>query len=108
MRLAPRWDVGILCAVLPFALSFAGLLFVRRFDRGRPEPLGIVAATFALGGLFVVPAAVGELALSAATPWLDPAVTTLGGQCVGLPLALAGFTFSFHPAAHTPTCLGAR
>ncbi len=107
MRLAPRWDVGILCAVLPFALSFAWLLFVRRFDRGRPEPLGIVAATFALGGLFVVPAAVVELALSAATPWLDPAVTTLGGQFLALPLALAVFTLVVGAVEETAKWLGA-
>jgi len=105
-RLEARWGVGIPCAVLPFALSFAWLLFVRRFDRARPEPMGLVAATFALGGLFVVPAAIVELAVSAATPWLDPAVATLGGQVLALPLALAVFTLVVGAVEETAKWLG--
>jgi RsiW-degrading membrane proteinase PrsW (M82 family) len=105
-RLEARWSIGIACAVLPFALSFAWLLFVRRFDRARPEPMGLVAGTFALGGLFVVPAAIVELALSAATPWLDPAVATLGGQFLALPLALAVFTLVVGVVEETAKWLG--
>ncbi len=80
------------CAVFPFALSFAWLAFVRRFDRARPEPTWLVVATFALGGLSVVPAGLAEMAYAAATPWLDPSVVTLGGQAWALPIAIVVFS----------------
>jgi RsiW-degrading membrane proteinase PrsW (M82 family) len=80
------------CAILPFALSFAWLGFVRRFDRARPEPIWLVVATFALGGLSTIPAGLAEMAYAAATPWLDPSVMTLGGQAWALPIAIAVFT----------------
>ncbi|MGH7298550.1 MAG: PrsW family intramembrane metalloprotease [Polyangiaceae bacterium] len=88
----PRWGVATACALLPFALSFAWLFFVRRFDRARPEPLWLVVATFALGGLAIVPAALAELAFGAISPWLDPGLATLGGQPRALPLAIGVFT----------------
>jgi RsiW-degrading membrane proteinase PrsW (M82 family) len=88
----PRWVVAAACALLPFALSFAWLFFVRRFDRARPEPMWLVLATFALGGLSIVPAALGEIGFSKLSPWLDPGLATLGGQAFALPLAIAVFT----------------
>jgi RsiW-degrading membrane proteinase PrsW (M82 family) len=80
------------CIVLPFLLSLGWLAFVRRFDRARPEPLWLVVATFALGGLSVVPAGLAEVGCAKATPWLDPSVMTLGGQVWALPIAVAVFT----------------
>jgi RsiW-degrading membrane proteinase PrsW (M82 family) len=91
-RLPPRWSLAVACALLPFALSFAWLFFVRRFDRARPEPWWLVATTFALGGLAVVPAAIAEIAFAASTPWLDPSVMTFGGQAWALPIAIVVFT----------------
>ncbi len=91
-RLPARWGLASACALLPFALSFAWLLFVRRFDRARPEPTWLVVATFGLGGLAIVPAALAEIGLASLTPWLDPSVVTLGGQLWALPLSLAVFT----------------
>jgi protease PrsW len=87
--LPPRWSLATACAVLPFLLSFAWLFFVRRFDRARPEPIWLVAATFGLGCVSVVPAAIVEAAFGDASPWLDPSVATLGGQLWALPLAIA-------------------
>jgi len=86
--LPPRWGLAAVSAVLPFLASFAWLFFVRRFDRARPEPLWLVLATFALGGLSIVPAALVEAGCAAATPWLDSSVVTLGGQLWALPLAI--------------------
>jgi RsiW-degrading membrane proteinase PrsW (M82 family) len=91
-HLPTRAGLAAACAVLPFVLSFAWLVFVRRFDRARPEPAWLVVATFVLGGLSVVPAALVELGLASATPWLEPSVWTLGGQLWAFPLALVAFT----------------
>jgi RsiW-degrading membrane proteinase PrsW (M82 family) len=88
---APRWSLAAACAILPFVLSFAWLFFVRRFDRARPEPMWLVTATFALGGVAIVPAAIVEYALAKASPWLDPSFVTLGGQPWALPLAIPVF-----------------
>jgi RsiW-degrading membrane proteinase PrsW (M82 family) len=93
-RLPVRLGLATACAILPFVLSFAWLLFLRRFDRARPEPMWLVAVTFALGALSVIPAAGVELGLSSASPWLDPAMSTLGGQWRALPLSLAVFTLT--------------
>lgn len=90
--LPARWGLATACLVIPFALSFAWLAFVRRFDRARPEPMWLVAATFALGGASVVPAGLVEAAADRLTPWLDPSVATLGGQLWALPLAVGVFT----------------
>ncbi|HEX8789945.1 MAG TPA: PrsW family intramembrane metalloprotease [Polyangiaceae bacterium] len=87
--LPPRWGLAAASAILPFALSFGWLFFVRRFDRARPEPLWLVLATFALGGLAIVPAGLVEVGLSMLTPWLDPSVVTMGGQLWALPIAIA-------------------
>jgi RsiW-degrading membrane proteinase PrsW (M82 family) len=84
----PRWGLAAASAILPFALSFGWLFFVRRFDRARPEPMWLVLATFALGGLSIVPAALVEVGLSMLTPWLDPSVVTMGGQVWALPIAI--------------------
>jgi RsiW-degrading membrane proteinase PrsW (M82 family) len=92
--LPPRWGLATACAVLPFALSFAWLFFVRRFDRARPEPTWLVVATFALGGLAIVPAGLAEVGLEALTPWLDPTLATLGGQAWALPLSIPVFTIA--------------
>jgi RsiW-degrading membrane proteinase PrsW (M82 family) len=105
--LPPRWGLATACALLPFALSFGWLFFVRRFDRARPEPLWLVLATFALGGLAIVPAALAELGLSMLSPWLDPSLATMGGQLWALPLALAVFTLVVGGAEEGSKFLGA-
>ncbi|MGH7270486.1 MAG: PrsW family intramembrane metalloprotease, partial [Polyangiaceae bacterium] len=91
-HLAPRYGIAAACALLPFALSLGWLLFVRRFDRARPEPTWLVLATFALGGVAVLPAGLLELGCSGATPWLDPSIMTFGGQLWALPIAIVVFT----------------
>jgi len=48
----------------------------------------LVLATFALGGLSIVPAGLAEVGLSMLTPWLDPSVVTMGGQMWALPIAI--------------------
>jgi RsiW-degrading membrane proteinase PrsW (M82 family) len=105
--LPPDRGLAAACAVLPFVLSFGWLLFVRRFDRARPEPTWLVVATFALGGLSVVPAAIAELACGAATPWLDPSVMTLGGQLWALPIAITVFSLVVGVAEEGSKFLGA-
>jgi RsiW-degrading membrane proteinase PrsW (M82 family) len=90
-RVPPRWGLATACALLPFAFSFGWLSFVRRFDRTRPEPPWLVVATFALGGVAIVPAALIEIGLARASPWLDPSLATLGGQPWALPLAIPVF-----------------
>jgi RsiW-degrading membrane proteinase PrsW (M82 family) len=90
--LPPRWGLAAACALLPFVLSFAWLFFVRRFDRMRPEPVWLVVATFVLGGIAIVPAALAEIGISMISPWLDPGLATLGGQAWALPLSIAVFT----------------
>jgi RsiW-degrading membrane proteinase PrsW (M82 family) len=105
--LAPRNGLAAACALLPFALSFAWLFFVRRFDRVRPEPMWLVLATFALGGMAIVPAALAELALAKATPWLDPSVVTLGGQAWALPIAIPVFAVAVGLVEEGAKLLGA-
>ena len=78
--LASSWPTAIACAVLPMLVSLAWLIFVRRFDRARPEPW------------WLVPAAYAESALADLTPYLDPHVMSLGGQLIGLPSAIVAFT----------------
>jgi RsiW-degrading membrane proteinase PrsW (M82 family) len=87
-RVPVRWGVATACALLPLVVSIAWLLFVRRFDRARPEPWWLVLATFALGGVAVLPALAVELLCAAASPWLDPSLVTLGGRLWSLPVAL--------------------
>ena len=106
-RLPPSRGLAAACALLPFALSFGWLAFVRRFDRARPEPIWLVVATFALGGLSVVPAGLAEMACAAATPWLDPSVMTLGGQAWALPIAIVVFTVVVGVAEEGSKFLGA-
>lgn len=83
-----RWGIAAASALVPLVVSLAWLLFVRRFDRARPEPWWLVLSTFALGGVAVIPALAFQLACAATTPWLDPSLVTLGGQAWSLPIAL--------------------
>ncbi len=105
--LPPRWGLAAASAVLPFVLSFAWLFFVRRFDRGRPEPLWLVVATFALGGLSIIPAALVEVACSALSPWLDSSAVSMGGQLWALPLTIAVSTLVVGGAEEGSKFLGA-
>ncbi len=93
-RVRPHWAVGAACAILPFALSFAWLSFVRRFDRARPEPMWLVVATFGLGCLSIVPAGLAEAGLGNLWEWLDPSLVTMGGQLWALPLAIPVFALT--------------
>jgi RsiW-degrading membrane proteinase PrsW (M82 family) len=106
-RLPANRGLAAACALLPFALSFAWLAFVRRFDRARPEPIWLVVATFALGGLSVVPAGLAEMACAAVTPWLDPSVMTFGGQSWALPIAILVFSVVVGIAEEGSKFLGA-
>jgi RsiW-degrading membrane proteinase PrsW (M82 family) len=105
--LPARWGLAAASAVLPFLLSFAWLFFVRRFDRGRPEPLWLVLATFALGGLSIIPAALIEAGCSALSPWLDSSVVSMGGQLWALPLTIAVSTLVVGGAEEGSKFLGA-
>ena len=89
-----RWGIATACILLPLALSFGWLFFVRRFDRARPEPMWLVVATFALGAVSVVPGVLLERWIMGATPYLNPSVMTLGGQLMGFPFAVPVFTVS--------------
>jgi RsiW-degrading membrane proteinase PrsW (M82 family) len=106
-RLPPDVPLAVACAVLPFLLSLGWLFFVQRFDRSRPEPAWLVLATFALGGLAVVPAGLVEAGCAVATPLLDPSVMTLGGQVWALPIAVAVFSLVVGVAEEGAKFLGA-
>lgn len=106
-RLPPRWGLAAACALLPFALSFAWLFFVRRFDRARPEPTWLLVATFALGGLAIVPAALLEIGASKLSPWLDPSLVTMGGQLRALPIAVVVFSLVVGAVEEGAKLLGA-
>src|SRR5207247_746591 len=82
------YRLAALAVAVPVLLSLAWLSFVRRFDRGSPEPLGIVLVTFVLGALAAPVAGVIEAALRRASPFLNPHLTSLGGQLLGAPLTL--------------------
>ncbi len=105
--LPPRWRLAAACALLPLLTSLGWLLFVRRFDRARPEPWWLVLATFALGALSIVPAGLIELGCAWLTPWLDPSLVTLGGQLWALPLSVAVATLVVGGAEEGAKLLGA-
>jgi len=90
--LPPNTALATACFVVPILLSIAWLVFIRRFDRAHPEPMWLIAVTFALGGLATFPAGLAELSLVKLSPWLDPRVVTFGGQLFALPLAFVVFT----------------
>lgn len=92
VRLPPNRTLALACLLLPIVLSFAWLVFVRRFDRAHPEPMWLVGSTFFLGALATVPAALLELGFSRLSPWLDPSLVTFGGRVSALPLAIVVFT----------------
>jgi len=77
--------------VLPLVLSLVYAAFVRRFDRAHPEPLGLVAITFVLGGLSAALAGAVELACVSLSPWTTPQLLTFGGAAKALPLSTIGF-----------------
>ncbi len=90
--LPPNRALAMACLVVPIVLSLAWLVFVRRFDRAHPEPMWLIAMTFLLGALAVVPAGLLEAGFARASPWLDPSLATFGGQTFALPLAFVVFT----------------
>jgi RsiW-degrading membrane proteinase PrsW (M82 family) len=87
-----RWGLACLGVLLPLAVSLGWLVFVRRFDRARPEPRSLVLVTFVLGGIGVVFAAWIERSLQELSPYTSPSTMTLGGQLLGLPSALVSYT----------------
>lgn len=90
--LPPNRSLATACLVVPIALSLAWLAFVRRFDRAHPEPTWLIAVTFLCGALSTVPAAIAEILLASATPWLNPTLVTFGGHWFAFPLAFAVFS----------------
>ena len=86
-----EWSLATMALIVPFLLSLAWLAFIRRFDRAHPEPWWLVGATFGLGCLSVIPAAIAEIGWSRASQWLDPSLVTMGGEALSLPLALPVF-----------------
>jgi protease PrsW len=61
----PPLALAILLAALP---ALAILLYVRRLDRARPEPLGLIARSLLYGFLAVLPAAAIEASISFVAP----------------------------------------
>jgi RsiW-degrading membrane proteinase PrsW (M82 family) len=90
-RVPTDWPLVIAGTGIPFLLSLAWLFFVRRFDRAQPEPWWLVLATFFLGCLSVIPAALAELGWMRASEWLDPSLVTMGGAIASVPIALPVF-----------------
>lgn len=85
------WPLAAANLILPFAVSFAWLFFVRRFDRAQPEPMWLVVATFALGALAVVPAGLVEWGWDTLSPYTNPTFLTFGRSPRAFPVALLGF-----------------
>ncbi len=79
--------LAALCLALPVALSALWLVFVRRFDRAHPEPGWLVITTFALGGASAALALGAEIALASLSPYLHPALVSMGGRVAAFPLA---------------------
>ncbi len=90
--LPKNWPLFLACIVLPFGVSVVWLWFIRKFDRAHPEPMRLIAITFVLGNLSVIPAGFAEKYISLASPYLDPQLATMGGRWVAFPLALLVFT----------------
>ena len=87
-----RWGVALFGLILPVALSFGWLSFVRRFDRARPEPGWLVGVTFALGAVSALVAGAVQYGLMQLSPYLRPTEMTFGGQLFAAPIALVVFT----------------
>ncbi len=90
--LPPDRILGAACVFLPVLLSLGWLVFVRRFDRAHPEPMWLVAVTFAFGAFAAFPAALLEAGIARLSPWLDPSYASLGGRLAALPLSFLVFT----------------
>jgi RsiW-degrading membrane proteinase PrsW (M82 family) len=90
-RIPTDWPLVAAGTGIPVVLSVAWLFFVRRFDRAQPEPWWLVLATFFLGCLSVIPAALAEIGWMRASQWLDPSLVTMGGRLASLPIALLVF-----------------
>jgi RsiW-degrading membrane proteinase PrsW (M82 family) len=103
----PDYALAFAALGLPFVLSLSWLFFVRRFDRAQPEPWWLVVATFALGGVSLVPAALVETGWARLSPWLNPSLATLGGRIVALPLALPVFVLVIGVSEEGAKLLGA-
>jgi protease PrsW len=88
------WLLASANVVLPFVTSLAWLFFVRRFDRAQPEPVWLVAATFAIGAVMVVPAGFVEWGWDALSPYTDATLLTFGHAPWAFPIALVGFTIT--------------
>jgi RsiW-degrading membrane proteinase PrsW (M82 family) len=84
----PNWPLAIATLVVPLAVALAWLVFLRQFDRSRPEPWWLVLATFALGGASAELAGLLERSLGSATPYLDARVMSLDGRASAFPLDL--------------------
>ncbi len=106
-ELPPSFGLAVLGLLLPLLASLAWLSFVRRFDRAHPEPSWLVLATFALGGLSVIPAGLAEYGCMRATPYLNPSVMSLGGQPLAFPLVFVVFTLVVGMSEEGSKLLGA-
>ncbi len=106
-REPPNWALAGASLALPLLLSVAWLFFVRRFDRARPEPMWLLAATFALGAASAPLAGLVEWVLASASPYLNTAVMTLGGQLVATPIAFVVFTLTVGLSEEGAKLLGA-
>lgn len=82
------------CVIFPVLAGFLWLLFVRRFDRARPEPWWLMLATALLGGFSGELAGFIEHRLRLLTPYLDPDVMTLDGSAKVFPITLLVYSIT--------------
>jgi RsiW-degrading membrane proteinase PrsW (M82 family) len=83
------WALALGATVLPIATGLLWIVFVRRFDRARPEPWWLVLATFALGAAAQLAVGNLEIALWRVSAFLDPRAVSLDRSLHALPGAYA-------------------
>jgi RsiW-degrading membrane proteinase PrsW (M82 family) len=94
---SPQPVLGLERTVLPLVISIVWLIFIRRFDRARPEPWWLLFSTFGLSAALTFGAGAIEIAMEHATPYLSPDVMALDGSLRGFPTKLFALLVTVGP-----------
>ena len=102
---SPQPALGLARVFLPLAISMVWLVFVRRFDRARPEPWWLLLSTFATAMVLTFVAGAIEDLLSRSSPYLSTAVMMLDGTARSFPTQLLALLTNVGPVEESAKLL---